>query len=229
LYIDGIPGQEATQEDAAAQVPEDAQEIPTAQQVTRLAGSAPAGVWIGEDEGQTALLVDGVVQSVYVDDGPLGPGYWPLMLPDARPRSALILGLGGGTIPHLLTRKFGPVRIVGVERDPRVLRLARSAFRVEQCTSEIVEADAFAFVSEAEGPFDYISVDLFSEGGIPRAAFGRPFLKDVKRLLSPGGLAAVNFFKDRRAPDRVQRLERVFPRVEVVASRKNLVARCRPR
>src|SRR4051812_39407749 len=107
-HIDGIPGQEATQEDAAAQVPEDAQEVPAAQPLTHPGGSAPHGVWIGEDEGQTALLIDGVVQSVYVGDGPLGPGYWPLMLPDTPPRSSLILGLGGGTIPHLLTRKFGP-------------------------------------------------------------------------------------------------------------------------
>ncbi len=186
-------------------------------------------MWIGEDEGQTALIVDGVVQSVYVGDGPLGPGYWPLMLPDTRPRSALILGLGGGTIPHLITQKFGPLRIVGVDCNPRVLHLARRAFGVERCTSEIVEADAFDYVSSAQGPYDYVAVDLFIDGAIPGRVFGQPFLKDVKRLLSPGGLAAVNFFKDRRTPSHAERLGHVFPRVSLVESRKNVIARCRPR
>jgi len=151
------------------------------------------------------------------------------MLPDVRPRSALILGLGGGTIPHLITKKFGPVHIVGVDCDRRVLHLARQAFAVERCTTEIVEADAFDWVASATGPYDYVAVDLFAGDSIPGRIFSRPFLKDVKRLLAPGGLAAVNFFKDRRSPSRADRLGRVFPRVEVIESRKNLVARCRPR
>jgi spermidine synthase len=190
----------------------------------------PAGrVWIGEDEGQTALLVDGVVQSVFVDDGPLGPGYWPLMLPEARPDHALILGLGGGTIAHLLTRRFGPIAITGVEHDPRIIRLAQSAFGLDLPHVEIVEADAFQYVDEAPGPYGYIAVDLFSADAIPRQIFTRPFLKRIRALLTPGGLAAINFFRDRRTGDHLRRIEQVFPRVEVVNSRKNVIARCRAR
>jgi spermidine synthase len=186
-------------------------------------------VWVGEDEGQIALLADGVVQSVLVEDGPLGPGYWPLMLPETRPNHALILGLGGGTIAHLLTRRFGPVAITGVECDPRVVRLARSAFGLDTLNIEIIEADAFQFVTEASGLYGYIAVDLFAADTIPRQAFARPFLKRIRALLSPGGLAAINFFRDRRTAERVRRIEQVFPRVEIVDSRKNVVARCRPR
>src|SRR5262249_29787731 len=79
--------------------------------------SAGPRVRVAEDEGQRALLVDGVVQSVAVEGPVLGPGYWPAMLPDARPRRALLLGLGAGTIAHLLVRRFGPVAMVGVESD----------------------------------------------------------------------------------------------------------------
>src|SRR5438270_12029159 len=97
-------------------------------------------VWIGEDEGQVALLIDGVVQSVLVDDGPLGPGYWPLMLPNARPRDALILGLGGATLAHLLARRFPGIRLTGVELDPAVIRLARGAFGLNTLAVDVVEA-----------------------------------------------------------------------------------------
>ncbi len=186
-------------------------------------------VWIGEDEGQTALLVDGVVQSVYVDDGPLGPGYWPLMLPESLSGDALILGLGGGTVAHLLTRRFGPVPITGVEHDPRVIRLARSAFGMDLDHISIVEGDAFQFVDAATGPYGYIAVDLFAANAIPGQIFTRPFLKRIRALLAPGGLAAFNFFRDRRTAARVQRLQQVFPRVEVRDSRKNVVAHCRAR
>jgi spermidine synthase len=186
-------------------------------------------VWIGEDEGQTALFVGGVVQSVLVDDGPLGPGYWPLMLPVVRPRRALILGLGGGTIAHLLTRRFGTLPITGVESDAAVLRLARSAFGINSLDVHVVEDDAFAFVAGPHDPYDYIAVDLFAKGGIPGAIFGRPFLRHIKDLMTPGGLVAFNFFKDKRRASRVARLEAVFPRVEIVESRDNLVARCRRR
>ncbi len=186
-------------------------------------------VWIGEDEGQTALFVDGVVQSVFVDDGPLGPGYWPLMVPEALSGPALILGLGGGTIAHLLIRRFGAVPIIGVENDPRVIRLARSAFGMDHEHVQIVEGDAFEFILETAGPYGYIAVDLFAADAIPGRIFTRPFLKRIRELLTPGGLAAFNFFRDRRMAGRVQRLEQVFPRVEVLSSRKNVVARCRAR
>ncbi|MBM2810885.1 MAG: putative spermine/spermidine synthase protein, spermidine synthase [Chloroflexi bacterium] len=186
-------------------------------------------VWIGEDEGQTALLIDGVVQSVFVHNGPMGPGYWSLMLPDVRPARALILGMGGGTIAHLLARQFGRVPTIGVENDPSVIRLGKSAFGLTDLGADVVESDAFAYVGKANGPFDYVAVDLFADGRIPPRVFGRPFLREIKRLLSPGGMAAINFFKDRRSASRIARLEAIFPRVAVVTSRENIVARCRAR
>ena len=152
------------------------------------------------------------------------------MLPETRPRRALILGMGGGTIANLLLEQFGPIPIIGVEIDPRVIRLALSAFGLEQQPSvTIAEHDALEYVTATSEVFDYVAVDLFRNGQVPAQVFGRPFLKAVKRSLSPGGLAAFNFFKDRRAVGRVTRLEAVFPRVALVTSNQNLVARCRAR
>lgn len=190
---------------------------------------SPHHVWIGEDDGQVALLIDGVVQSVRVEDGPLGPGYWPLMIPNTRPERALILGLGGGTVAHLLWKRFGDVAITGVENDRAVIELARDEFGLAGANVKIVEGDAFGFVGQTQGPFDYIAVDLFADGRIPAGVFARPFLRRVKDLLTPGGQAAINFFKDKRVPTRLHRLRTVFPRVSVRESRENVVAHCRPR
>jgi spermidine synthase len=128
----------------------------------------------------------------------------------------------------LLRRRFGAVEIIGVEHDPDIIRLARSAFGIVEPAYEIVEADAFEFVSAESTSFDYVAVDLFA-GDIPARIFSRPFLRNVKRLLTPGGLAAINFFRDRRTASHLRRLGTVFPRVTVQDSRKNVVAHCRPR
>lgn len=195
-----------------------------------MTASTPASdlVALGEDDGRVALLIDGVIQSVSVSTRPITIGYWPLMLPDERPRHALLLGLGGATIAHLLVERFGPLPITGVEKDPAVIALAYRVFGVPRCT-RVIEADAFTYIEETSGPFDYIAEDLFENNSVPARVFGRPFLRRLRELLSPGGLLALNYFKDRRAEARRQRLESVFPRVSIISSDKNLIAHCRAR
>lgn len=223
----GVAHQEAAKKDAQTQVSKDAQEIPTAAEALSVVPQRE--VWIGEEEGRTALYIDGVVQSVAVPESSQPSGYWPLMLPEARPRSALLLGLGGGTIAHLLVRRFGPVPITAVENDTEVLRLAPEAFGLMALGIDLIPQNAFDFVGATAGPYDYIAVDLFSDGRVSARIFGRPFLRRLKVLASPGGLVAVNFFRDRRALAHQHRLARVFPRVNILESGKNLVAHCRPR
>ncbi|MBI4212778.1 MAG: hypothetical protein HY534_00545 [Chloroflexi bacterium] len=150
------------------------------------------------------------------------------MLPEARPRQALLLGLGGGTVASLLVRRLGPVPILAVEKTTAVVDLAYQAFSLPR-DIEVVLADAFDYVLELERSFDYLAVDLFENGAVPARVFGTPFLRRLKRLTNPGGLIAINFFKDGRSDAHRHRLERVFPRVQVVPCEKNLVALCRVR
>ena len=74
----------------------------------------PASVRL--EAGRKVLRVGGVIQSVGVDAAHI-PDVWDAMITAARPANALILGLGGGTIATLLTQRWGPLPIVGVERD----------------------------------------------------------------------------------------------------------------
>jgi spermidine synthase len=190
--------------------------------------TAASHVALGEDGGRVALLIDGVIQSVAVSTQPLTSGYWPHMLPGVRPEHALLLGLGGGTIAHLLVERFGPLPITAVEVDHDVVAFAYRFFGLPHGL-KVVEADAFAFVETASGPYDYIAVDLFARNSVPAGVFRRSFLRKLRELLTPGGLLAVNYFKDRRAESHRQQLEGVFPRVVIIPSDKNLIAHCRPR
>src|SRR5579884_2473339 len=84
------------------------------------------------DDGARTLEVGGVTQSVAVpEQGEAPVGYWRLMLPGECPRRALLLGLGGGTIAHLLARRCPEVEMVGVDADETVLALALQEFALD--------------------------------------------------------------------------------------------------
>jgi hypothetical protein len=70
---------------------------------------------VEEYEGHRALMADGVILSVAVGEADPPFGYWAAMLPEGSPKRALLLGLGAGTLAHLLTRRFPEIRIVGVD------------------------------------------------------------------------------------------------------------------
>jgi spermidine synthase len=195
------------------------------------ADAAPAAerrVEVVDDESGRALLIDGTVQSVPVAVGATAGGYWPAMLPDRPPRDALLLGLGGGTVAHLLVGAFGPLPIVGVDDDAAVLALARAHFALDLPTLDVVLADAFAYAATTTRQFDLVCVDLFRAGRIPARVCSAPFLRDVRRLLRPGGLASFNLSRDRTAGDRLRQLEQHFAIHRRILVGFNLVVHCRP-
>jgi len=194
------------------------------------ASKAGAGqIWLGEEDGRPALLVDGVVQSVAPRDRDDQPGYWAAMLPSARPARSLLLGLGGGTLVHLLRYRFGPTPIVAVDDDAALIAFALTTLGIGGPGLEVVCADAFDYVAHVEGRFDYVAVDLYRGAVMSHGVLGKPFLRRLRALTSPGGLVAVNLFHSRRTPDALRRIGKVFPRVDPVVVGRNCVARCRPR
>jgi spermidine synthase len=165
------------------------------------------------EDGRKVLRVGGVIQSVAVDER-YTPDVWDAMLPRRRPASALILGLGGGAIATLMTRRWGPLPIVGVELDSAVVWLARREFGLDDLPHlSIVTADAFAWVAQAadsEQRFDAICVDLYTAGKLAHGVLGAAFLRDLRRLLTPHGEVAFNLWRSPYLADQRRRIERVF-------------------
>jgi spermidine synthase len=154
---------------------------------------------IERDGGEIRLVVDGAVQSVVVGADEIPRGYWRALLPVRRPANALILGLGGGTVVHLLRRQSSSVSVTGVDDDPQVLALARRHFRVEDGTTAIVEADARKFVRGCQQRFDLVVVDLFRGEEIAGFVGQREFIRRVRSLVSAGGTLVWNLHRDRRS------------------------------
>lgn len=192
--------------------------------------------------GRKLLRVGGVIQSVHVDDA-YEPDIWDAMLPRERPESALIVGLGGGTMAQLLTARFGPLPITGVERDPAVIWLARHEFGLARSPHvRILEQDAFAFVRDAArrcdrrpdasprdslaAPYGAICVDLYTAGKMAHGVFDPVFLRALGRILAPAGSITFNLWRSPYLADQLRRIERAFAVSELLEVGENLVVRC---
>jgi len=167
------------------------------------------------------------VQSVDPDDA--ASGYWQAMIPDQRPRSALLLGLGGGTVAHLLVRRFGPLPITGVDTSAEIIGLARGEFALAQLPLTVVRADALQYVHSTDARFGYVAVDLYRGNRLTRGVLALPFLRALAARLLPGGTVAFNLFADAYLDGRVPRLERVFERLRLDLVGANAIFHGRPR
>lgn len=172
------------------------------------------------------LRVGGVIQSIQVDAS-YTPDVWDAMLPSRRPDSALILGLGGGTVAALLTQRWGPLPIIGVECDADVVRLARRELGLAAFENvTIITEDAFRYVRQCVRQFDVICIDLYTAGKIAHGVVGGGFLRDVSRILAPGGTAAVNLWHGAQLADQLRRLGRGLEIIRLVEADENLIAHC---
>lgn len=122
-----------------------------------------------------------------------------------QPKSVLIVGLGGGTIPRALQEVVPGARIDVVEIDPAVVKVARRYFDLgDSSTLNVIEADGRVEVKRAlrqQQRYDIIMLDAFDHEYIPEHLLTREFLQEVKALLAPGGVLAANTFSSSRLYD----------------------------
>ena len=186
-------------------------------------GTQPA---VALEDGRKVLRVGGVIQSVAVDAS-YQSDVWDAMLPDAAPANALILGLGGGTIADLLTQRYGPIPIVGVERDPAVAWLARHEFGLDRLPNvRVVVVNAFTFVHECRDQYDAVCVDLYVAGKMAHGILAAPFLRDVAQILSPEGVVTVNLWRSPNLDDQLRRLSRMLHIRGITEVDENIIVRC---
>ena len=104
-----------------------------------------------------------------------------------RPRRVLMVGLGGGTFSTQVHRALPEASIDAVEIDPVVVAAARSHFGLrEDVRYRVHVADATAWMSRAQGTYDFVLLDAYTGEGIPEALGTKAFFQAVARRLAPG-------------------------------------------
>jgi spermidine synthase len=110
-----------------------------------------------------------------------------------RPRSLLMVGLGGGTFTMLLHRMLPELHMDVVDIDPVVVQAAKAHFGViEDARHRIHLGDGRAFVEADRTPRDLIVLDAYSGDGIPRHLTTIEFFSSVRAHLAPGGAVVAN-------------------------------------
>ncbi|HKU15783.1 MAG TPA: fused MFS/spermidine synthase [Steroidobacteraceae bacterium] len=121
------------------------------------------------------------------------------------PRSVLIVGLGGGTLPRALRQMLLDVHIDVVEIDPAVVRVANRYFQfAADASTRVFESDGRVYVKRAQRSgqrYDLIMLDAFDHEYIPEHLLTQEFLEEVKSLLTPDGVLAANTFSSSRLYD----------------------------
>jgi spermidine synthase len=176
-------------------------------------------------DGSRALeLNEGIAQqSVWYPHSVLTGGYWDLFLVlpkllDRPPRTMLVIGDAGGTIPRAYGRFYPRVQIDGVELDPKVSEAGRRFLGLDAIRRlRTITADGRVFLERTSRRYDLVVVDAYRQPYIPFQLATVEFFRLVRAHLAPGGVVALNVAAtphDRRLSDAVgSTLGAVFPQV----------------
>lgn len=120
------------------------------------------------------------------------------LLVNPEPRSILIVGLGGGTLPTAFNDMYPDAEITSVEIDPAVAKVARKYFDFKESErNRVVIKDARLHIKRQalkNKKYDLIILDAFGSDYIPEHLTTVEFLEEVKQVLSPQGVLASNTF-----------------------------------
>lgn len=145
------------------------------------------------------MEVGGYPQSISLNTPDLKERYWFKAVEEVGkrlfdPKRVLIVGVGGGTILHLLSWKFPGLAITGVEIDPAIVGVARKFFDLGKIPNlNLVIEDGRKFVADYRGePFDLSFIDAYLGGNFPLDFEEEEFLRQLRAITGPAGLIAIN-------------------------------------
>lgn len=178
-----------------------------------------------EGFGERKLTAAGYTQSKALNKDGLTGSYWdgfvnPMieLKPDSR---VLILGLAGGTIAKLLTKKFGLITIDGVDIDPMMVELGQKFLDFNEKNVNIIISDALKFIKNARFKYDLICVDLFAHGDVAVGSESKEFFVSLKQILNKDGLVVINklFTNDQVLKNYVDFLHEIFNKTDILLVR----------
>ena len=128
-----------------------------------------------------------------------------VLLLNPQPRTVLMAGLGGGTLPTAFAELLPQATIDVVEIDAAVIAAARRFFGFETSDRLRVHGgDARVFVKRAlqrEQRYDVVLLDAYGGDYIPEHLTTAEFLAEARALLTPDGVLAANTFSTSRLYD----------------------------
>jgi spermidine synthase len=173
-----------------------------------------------EQAGSLIYLQAGCFQSEADADGvSLVPYIHALfgLLRQARSRTVLMIGCGGGTLATMLAKAGCTLTVVDI--DPQAFLLARRYFGLPESVTCRV-ADGGEYLLSEENTFDAVVLDAFMKGYMPEHLQSPAFFSLLRRRLTPSGSVFVNIHVEQdsdKSADRVAAaMAAVWPAVRIL-------------
>jgi spermidine synthase len=107
--------------------------------------------------------------------------------------SALVIGLGGGSIVKRMWRDYPEMHIDAIEIDSEVADVAYELFDLPRDERiRVIVGDGREVVSCSNETYDIIIIDAFDDDRIPRHLLTDEFLRELRDHLSPNGVVVYN-------------------------------------
>ena len=203
--------------------------------IYRYSSPVSGNIEVRDYMGKPVLMVEGVPQSGGLVFDILKKAVKALPNLNKMP-NVLILGLGGGTVVHLLKKRWPGARITGVELDPNIVTVARTYFGLDQVEGvKIVVGDAYKLVTKKDSEikkvdYDLIFVDLYLGDNPPDFVFDQKFLTELQSMLKNKGVLMTNCLMNTEGQAKIggltQVIKRLFARTKSirVASNELIIA-----
>lgn len=142
-----------------------------------------------------------------------------------KDKSWLVLGLATGTVAQMISKKYRPAKIVGVEIDPAMLYIGKKYFALDQIPNlEIVNLNAKWYLPNDK--FDYALVDMYLTDQLPEFVYGDKFLtRKFANVVVFNHLFETDVQK-RNAEKLIANLQKTYPRVELIRVLTNVMIIC---
>jgi spermidine synthase len=132
-----------------------------------------------------ANISDGVNRLTYQDIVAMFPAIKPTI------KKALLIGQGAGHMAMTLRDRYG-ITTDTLEIDPAVANAASGYFGFKPTGKQVI-GDARYEIRHLTGPYDLIIHDCFTGGSEPSHLLTQETLQQLKGLLAPDGMLALNF------------------------------------
>ena len=108
-----------------------------------------------------------------------------------QPKTALVLGLGGGVLSNVLAKR--DILVTGVELDKRVIEVAKKYFNLSDKVN-VVADDARHALYQLNNKYDIVVIDLFSGEVTPSHVLSKECFTKIKSLLNSDGFIFINTY-----------------------------------
>ncbi|PKG56516.1 spermidine synthase [Shewanella sp. GutDb-MelDb] len=147
----------------------------------------------GENDEQSKLLkaAPHIPQHTYVQA-------MLLVLLYSQPKSAIVLGLGGGGLIHALRHFDAGIKLTAVELRADVIDLAKRYFQLPLSKKlKVINQDATQFLALGDHKrVDIIFTDIYSAEGVDVAQVSESFIAQCAALIKADGYLVLNCWKE---------------------------------